>query len=594
MRAMFALVLLASVAAAQIPQSPGGDPYYRVRLGASAPEALAANLEALGYDADCLPMGPDWMEAILSPQEYAVLTQAGFQPVVLQTATPLTAILEDIPVGYHDLAAIHSILLAKQTALPGLCKIRNLSLEFGPSLTVEGRAIEAMKISDNVLVDEDEPCILIACSHHAREITTPEEALDLIERLTAGYGVNPTLTNLINTHEIWIVPVVNPDGVNTVWTSNALWRKNRKPNGDGTYGVDLNRNYPHLWASACPGSSVTSSETYRGVSPGSEIETQTIVNLSRARRFAKVVDFHSYGREVLLSYVCSSIAPTVGAHIDAEGMAIAPLATYGTRDPSAEGEHQVFQIGEITSYAYLVEMNTSFQPAYSAATSEALQLWPLVQGVFNRPIPVAGHCKSALTGQPLAANIAVNTIAWTQGETRKCRASDGAFFLSLPAGQHVITASLAGYANATGTVTVTATGTATLNLFLTPTGSGFALGLGTLGGGAGNLHVGLAGIPASTLQGFTVFSLDTSLPLGQGAAFGLQLDGLALACLNEPILPGSLLHWSWPVLGMFPAQPFVLPPGSLGFPAGFQVDGLAVALGATGLLGTTPAARLSF
>lgn len=594
MRAMLAFILFASVVAAQIPASPGGDPYYRVRIATSAPEALAANLEALGYDADCLPTGADWMEAILSPQEYAVLAQAGFQPVVLQTATPLTTILEDIPVGYHDLAAIHSILVAKQTALPGICKIRNLSAEFGPSLTVEGRAIEAMKISDNVLVDEDEPCILIACSHHAREITTPEEALDLIERLTAGYGVNATLTNLINTHEIWIVPVVNPDGVNTVWTSNALWRKNRKPNGDGTFGIDLNRNYPHLWASACPGSTVTSSETFRGVSAGSEIETQTIMNLSRARRFAKVVDFHSYGREVLLSYVCSPIAPTVGAHIDAEGMALAPLATYGTRDPSAEGEHQIFQIGEITSYAYLVEMNTSFQPAYSAATSEALQLWPLVQGVFNRPISVAGHCKSALNGQALAANIAVNTITWTQGETRKCRSSDGAFFLSLPVGQHVITANLAGYANATGTVTVTATGTATLDLFLAPTGSAFALGLGTLGNGAGNLHVGLAGIPASTLQGFTVFSLDTSLPLGQGAAFGLQLDALALACLNEPIMPGGLLHWSWPVTGLFPAQPFILPPGALGFPAGFQVDGLAVALGAAGLVGTTPAARLSF
>jgi len=595
MRAVLILSVLSLLAAAQIPLSPGGDPYYRVRLAATQPEQLAQSLEAAGYDADCLPMGSDWMEAILSPQEYGVLVQAGFQPVVLQTATPLTSILEDIPVGYHDLAAIHNILLAKQTAMPGICKIRNLSAEFGPSLTVEGRAIEALKISDNVLVDEDEPCILVACSHHAREITTPEEALDLIERLTAGYGVNPTLTQLINTHEIWIVPVVNPDGVNTVWTSNALWRKNRRPNGDGTFGVDLNRNYPHLWASACSGSTVTSSETYRGVSAGSEIETQTIMNLSRARRFAKVLDFHSYGREVLLSYVCSSIAPTVGAHIDAEGMALAPLAAYGTRDPSSEGEHQMFQIGEITSYAYLAEMNTSFQPAYSAATSEAAILWPLVQGFFNRPIAVSGHCRDALTGQPLAANIAVNTIAWTQGETRKSRSADGAFFLSLPVGQHLITASKAGYAAASGTVTVSASGTATLDLYLAPSTATFSLGLGSAGSAVGNLHVGMAGIPTNCTQGFTVFSLDTSLPLGQGSAFGIQVDALALACLNEPLATGGLLHWSWPVQGLFPAVPFVLPPGSLAFPPGFSVDGLGVAFGSGGaFLGTTPAVRLTF
>ena len=64
-------------------------------------------------------------------------------------------------------------------------------------------------------------------------------------------------------------------------------------------GVDQNRNYPQGWTASCSGSTSVRSETYKGPSAASEAETRTMMTWSETERFAKVIDYHSYGREVL-------------------------------------------------------------------------------------------------------------------------------------------------------------------------------------------------------------------------------------------------------------------------------------------------------
>src|SRR5262249_39437001 len=144
--------------------------------------------------------------------------------------------------------------------------------------------------------------LIVAC-HHAREINTPVVALDAIDRLLNGYGVDPEVTTLVNRYEIWVAPVWNPDGYNYVFTTDNLWRKNRRNNGGGAFGVDQNRNYPFGWTAACSGSTSPSSDTYKGPSASSEPETQTMTALSNDRNFDKVIDFHSYGRDLLYAYL---------------------------------------------------------------------------------------------------------------------------------------------------------------------------------------------------------------------------------------------------------------------------------------------------
>jgi hypothetical protein len=74
----------------------------------------------------------------------------------------------------------------------------------------------------------------------------------LSKYLTSMYGSDPQVTHLLDTTEVWVVPVANPDGYQYTFTTERLWRKNlRDNNGDGQIqigdGVDLNRNFDSHW-----------------------------------------------------------------------------------------------------------------------------------------------------------------------------------------------------------------------------------------------------------------------------------------------------------------------------------------------------------
>ncbi|HZN41806.1 MAG TPA: M14 family zinc carboxypeptidase, partial [Planctomycetota bacterium] len=152
----------------------------------------------------------------------------------------------DVPdPGYYTVAEIEAEIDAAVAAYPGLATKVNISTLPGAVLTHEGRSIFALKVSDNVATDEDEPAILLAAQHHARELNSPHMVIRAFQRVLAGYATDPALQAVVDNYEVWFVPMVNPDGVNHVWTVDALWRKNRRNNGTN-YGVDNNRNYSFL------------------------------------------------------------------------------------------------------------------------------------------------------------------------------------------------------------------------------------------------------------------------------------------------------------------------------------------------------------
>ena len=92
--------------------------------------------------------------------------------------------------------------------------------------------------------------------------------------------------------------MLNPDGHQYSVTTNRLWRKNRRNNGDGTFGVDLNRNYGHNWGG--PGSSGdTFSDIYRGPSAFSEPETQAARNFMQQVNPSAVISYHNFSQLVL-------------------------------------------------------------------------------------------------------------------------------------------------------------------------------------------------------------------------------------------------------------------------------------------------------
>ncbi len=115
----------------------------------------------------------------------------------------------------------------------------------------------------------DAPVFVINGCQHAREWVSPMAVCYTAEQLVTQYGTDPQITELVDSIEFHIVPVVNPDGYVYTWSTDRYWRKNRRNNGNGTFGVDLNRNWSLQWGGAGSSGS-SSSDLYRGPSPFSE------------------------------------------------------------------------------------------------------------------------------------------------------------------------------------------------------------------------------------------------------------------------------------------------------------------------------------
>jgi hypothetical protein len=360
------------------------------------------------------------------------------------------------PDAYYTVAEIEAAIDAEVALYPTLATKVNLSLLPGGQFTHEGRPIYALKVSDNVAVDEDEPAIVIAAQHHARELNSPHMVIGAMQRVLAGYATDPQLQSAVDGYEIYFVPMVNPDGVEHCWTVDEFWRKNRRDNG-GSFGVDLNRNYPFLWGQ-CGASTTTTSQTYCGPAAGSEPETQCMRNLIATLRPEVYLDFHSYGQEVLRTYApCAtatgaSVLGMIEHYVDDLR---APM-TYAKRDPTASGEAPEDHWASGGTLSFLTEVSTSFQPNFAVTTAEEVRVWPGIQRALTSWQPaVRGHVTSSNGGTPLAATITYAPSTFTNGEENRCRNRDGRYGLWLPLGTWNVTYSAPNHLDTTIVVTVT-------------------------------------------------------------------------------------------------------------------------------------------
>jgi murein tripeptide amidase MpaA len=246
------------------------------------------------------------------------LRRAGFRVVS-------TARKTDFPQAdsaYHNYTEMTNEINAVVAANSSIASVRSIGNSY------QGRQLVAVKISDNVGLDENEPEVLFTASQHAREHLTVEMALYLINELTSQYAGDSRIQGLVNSREIWIVPNMNPDGseYDIATGSYRSWRKNRQPNAGSTaVGTDLNRNWSFQWG-CCGGSSGTfSSETYRGAAPFSAPETQRVRDFVASRVVGGVqqikagIDFHTYSELVLwpYGYTTANTTSTLNANDEA-------------------------------------------------------------------------------------------------------------------------------------------------------------------------------------------------------------------------------------------------------------------------------------
>ncbi len=167
---------------------------------------------------------------------------------------------------------------------------------FTVGTSLEGRAIRGVRITK---APAGSPGVLFNSLQHAREWAGPMTTMYIADRLIAGYGSDARVTALLNSAWIDVIPVVNPDGYVYSWSTNRLWRKNRRDNGGGAFGVDLNRNWAYQWGGGGASTDPTN-ETYRGVAAFSEPESAAMGAYFAAQPLlAGHIDFHSYSQLIL-------------------------------------------------------------------------------------------------------------------------------------------------------------------------------------------------------------------------------------------------------------------------------------------------------
>ncbi len=283
-RGLGLLGLLLAIAATPPPPPPGGnaDLYvWRVSVASTADELRLTNG---GWDV-LEARGPDYLLVLGSAATANKLRAEGFQVSVDQTLAAVPQGMSPLTYygGYRTVVEHYQHLTDTVTAHPDLAVV----VDYGDSWLKEqflgGYDLQAICITKlqpgDCALDPDTPKarFFLMAAIHARELSTSEMAWRWIDDLVNNYNIDPEVTALLDHSEIWVVPVVNPDGREVVESGgdNPIWqRKNVHNYGSCTstgIGVDLNRNAGFQWGGN--GSSGTPcSETYRGPTPASEPE----------------------------------------------------------------------------------------------------------------------------------------------------------------------------------------------------------------------------------------------------------------------------------------------------------------------------------
>lgn len=301
-----------------------------------------------------------------------------FAPAGPAADSPLLA----SPIGaFHTHQELEDDLVALEAAFPGLAKV----VTIGTSL--ENRAILGLKVSDNVEAEEDEPAALFLGCHHAREWISVEVPFLLAKYLLESYASNPEVKRLVDAAEIWVVPMVNPDGHDYSVRVYRYWRKNRRANDDGSFGVDPNRNYGFAWGHDNTGSSPNPvSEVYRGTSAFSEPETAAVRDFILSRNFGSMISYHSFSQVIMYPWSYADIPTTQEASLaDLTDHMAGLIASVNGR---------IYAAGRSAGMMYLVNGDTA-DWAYAATGMAALCLeLPPVEtyegAFFNAEEEIAG------------------------------------------------------------------------------------------------------------------------------------------------------------------------------------------------------------
>ena len=176
--------------------------------------------------------------------------------------------------------------MSAQKTNPNLFKVESIGK------TWEDRDIIAVTVTKNIKTNKDKPALFYTGTIHAREWIGIELSLSFAKYILEHIDYDPQLNILLDRATLYMVPCANPDGFEYSRNHFSFWRKNRRRNKDGSFGVDLNRNFEVGFVA----NKDTTSNVYSGPAPFSEPETQALRDfVLEHKNITIALDYHSQG-----------------------------------------------------------------------------------------------------------------------------------------------------------------------------------------------------------------------------------------------------------------------------------------------------------
>lgn len=292
-----------------------------------------------------------------------------------------------VPSGYYTVDQVIAIADSLATNFPSICKKYIIGTSLG------NRQLAVLKLSDNANTDENEAEILFEAGIHGDEVGGTENLIRFARDLCKGYGSNTQYTNLMNTREIFLYLMVNPDG---------RYYMSRYNNNS----VDINRDGGYMWNAEGNSSG-----------PFSQSETKTQRDFVFDNQFVVFSDYHSGTEFVSYPWSYRQDATPDNAHIDQLAGVYASTSGY-INLPYAQGYSGMYPIngstkdvnyGSLGSVSWSIEISMEKQPPSSQIYSYYNKNKPAMLALIERcGYGLAGTITDSLTGIPVPALIFVN------------------------------------------------------------------------------------------------------------------------------------------------------------------------------------------
>ncbi|WP_406630403.1 M14 family zinc carboxypeptidase [Amycolatopsis sp. WGS_07] len=383
-----------------------------------ATPAQAADLARAGFDVAESGQGVAYVVGDQAVARH--LRDRGYAPEFFDTVYKgvTTRAAADTYYGGYRTVPAHEAHLAKVAAAhPDLATEYTIGQSWRKTQGKGGHDINAICLTkkqdgDCVLSTKSpKPKFVLMAQIHAREIATGELAWRWIDYLADGYGKDATATSILDSTEVWVVPISNPDGVDIVASggnSPKLQRKNANTShgncGGTRSGIDLNRNSTFRWGAD---SNSPCAETYQGPDAGSEPEVQALEKLFRSiypeqrgsgdndpapdNARGTMITLHSYGNDIIVPWgFTSDPAPNndalrkLGARFSESNGYLVGTNTE-TVGYSTSGTTDDFTYGALGAASFTFEVGGQsgtcggFLPRYSCVDST---FWPKNKGAL--------------------------------------------------------------------------------------------------------------------------------------------------------------------------------------------------------------------